>query len=71
MIYIPLKKATYKFNKKIDPSHITDKQALNRKYQTLNPNAYSLYGHFNQTFRNLVVKEGSDLRDELTFFSGT
>ena len=68
IIYIPLKKATYKRNKNIDPSHKTDKQALNRRYQTLNPNAYSLYDHFNETFRNLVVKAGSDLRDELSFF---
>ena len=68
MIYIPLKKATYKLNKNIDPLHIRNKQALNRRYQTLNPKAYSLYNHFNKTFTNLVVKAGPDLKEELSFF---
>ena len=68
MLYIPLKKATYKFNKNIDSSNIQDEKTLNKKYQILNPNAYSLYNHFNKTFLNLIDKMGPDLREELTFF---
>ena len=68
MIYIPLKKATYKLNKNIDPLHIRNKQALNSRYRTLNPKAYSLYSHFKKTFTNLIVKAGPDLKEELSFF---
>ena len=68
MIYIPLKKATYKLNKNINSSHITNKQALNKRYQTLNPNAYSLYNHFNETLSNLIARAGKDLKNELAYF---
>ena len=68
MIYIPLKKATYILNKNINSSHITNKQALNRRYRTLNPNAYSLYNHFNETLSSLVVRAGQDLKEELVYF---
>ena len=68
MLYIPLKKATYKFNKNIDSSNIQDEKTLNKKYQILNPNAYSLYNHFSKTFSNLIAKIGPDLKEELIFF---
>ena len=79
MLYIPLKKATYKFNKNmkraaykfiknIGPSDTQRTQTLNERFKTLNPNAYKLYNFFNKTLSDIIVKAGSDLKEELLYF---
>ena len=68
MLYIPLKKATYKFNKIIDSMNIQHDKNLNERFEILNPIAYRLYNYFNRTFSDLIIKTGPDFRQELAYF---
>ena len=68
MLYIPLKIATYKFNRNFSSSNIQHDQILNERFKTLNPNSYRLYNYFNRTLWDMIIKAGQDLQDELSFF---
>ena len=68
MLYIPLKKADYELNMNADLVNISKLDSWNQRYEKLNPNAYLLYNHFNQTFWDLTTKTSPDLQEELLFF---
>ena len=68
MLYIPLKIATYKFNRNFSSSNIQHDQILNERFKILNPHAYRLYNYFNRTLSDLIVKAGQYLKEELAYF---
>ena len=68
MIYLELKKADYRFNNNSALLNGTNKQRFDKSYQLANPNAYSLYKHFNKTLHNSIIQEGSELQEEFIFF---
>ena len=68
MLYIPLKRANYKLYHNERLQNVSGNELLNIAYQKLNPNAYSLYNHFNSRLSKLITQEGSDLQEELKFF---
>ena len=68
MIYIPLKIATYKFNRNLSSSNKQHDQILNERFKTLNPHAYRLYNYFNRSLSDLIIRAGEDLKEELVFF---
>ena len=65
MLYIPLKKANYKLNNNIDLVSIRKNNTFDRAYQTLNPNAYRIYKHFENKVSLLIASEGHDIKKEL------
>ena len=68
MLYIPLKRANYALYHNEQLQNITGNEQFNNAYQKVNPNAYSLYNHFNRKLSELITQEGSDLQEELKFF---
>ena len=67
MLYIPLKKASYVFNKNL-MKYATENGTISKQYENSNPNAYKFYNYFNKSFSNLVFQQGPDLQDELLLF---
>ena len=68
MLYMKLKKANYHLYNNSVLAKKTSLKNFDKKYQIANPNAYSLYNHFNKTLFSLATKEGTDLQQELIFF---
>ena len=71
MLYIPLKKASYKQNKNLQTLkdiYLNQTDLFNRRYEQSNPNAYQLYNYFNKTFGSLLSMAGQDLQEELLFY---
>ena len=68
MLYIRLKRATYKFNKNINSSNKNHNKNLNKRFKILNPTAYKLYNYFNRTLSDFIITAGPDFREELAYF---
>ena len=68
MVYISMKKASYKQNKKLNDLKTTkNNQQMNERYRFVNPIAYKLYSYFNKSlFNRFQMKH--NLEDELQFF---
>ena len=68
MLYMKLKTADYKFNNNSALINTINQKIFDKRYQIANPNAYSLYKHFNKTLHNSIIQEGSELQQEFFFF---
>ena len=68
MLYIPMKRADYAQNQNAHLINIISNNTINKKYEALNPLAYALYRHFNNTLSDVIVNSGPDLQEEFALF---